>query len=81
MARAEASPPVQYEGPLTRSSPASPNYSRSGNYGDPTLATRAKGELLLDAMIEDLSEQMMVFVAEREGVSDEMPDSMPSALR
>ncbi len=59
MHRAEASPEISRDvpGPLTPSDSASPNYSRSGSYGDPTLATRAKGEILLAAMTEDLVEQ------------------------
>lgn len=65
MARAEASPPVKNEtpGPMTPSDPSSPNYSRSGSYGDPTLATPAKGEALLSAMVEDLAEQATAFLA------------------
>jgi creatinine amidohydrolase len=65
MSRAEASPPVKQETPgrLTPTDTASPNYSRSGSYGDPTLATRAKGEILLAAMIDDLAEQMTAFLA------------------
>ena len=51
-------------GALTPSDPDSPNYSRSGSYGDPTLATSAKGELLLAAMLDDLNEQMASFAAE-----------------
>ena len=66
MSRAEASPPVLREaaGRLTPADAASPNYSRSGSYGDPTLATRAKGEVLLAAMLDDLNEQAEAFVAE-----------------
>jgi creatinine amidohydrolase len=65
MARAEASPALQHEtpGPLTRSDIASPNYSRSGSFGDPTLATRAKGEILLAAMVDDMVEQATAFLA------------------
>jgi creatinine amidohydrolase len=65
MARAEASPAVKCETPgrLTPRDPSSPNYSRSGSYGDPTLATRAKGEVLLAAMVEDLLEQVTAFLA------------------
>jgi creatinine amidohydrolase len=67
MARAEASPDVKHEvgGRLTRSDPSSPNYSRSGSYGDPTLASRAKGEVLLAAMLDDLTEQATAFLAGR----------------
>jgi creatinine amidohydrolase len=65
MARAEASPKVAHETPgrLTPTDIASPNYSRSGSYGDPTLATRAKGEILLAAITDDLVEQMTAFLA------------------
>lgn len=65
MARAEASPAIVQKtpGPLTLSDPNSPNYSRSGSYGDPTLATAAKGEKLLAAMLDDLNEQVAAFVA------------------
>ena len=72
MARAEASPALEREvrGRLTPSDAASPNYSRSGSYGDPTLATRAKGDFLLAAMIDDLDEQVAAFVAEKPAVSN-----------
>jgi creatinine amidohydrolase len=65
MSRAEASPAVTHEtsGRLTPTNTASPNYSRSGSYGDPTLATRAKGEILLAAIVDDLVEQMTAFLA------------------
>jgi creatinine amidohydrolase len=64
MSRAEASPAVKVETPgrLTPTEPSSPNYSRSGSYGDPTLATRAKGEVLLAAMVDDLTEQVTAFL-------------------
>ena len=67
MARAEASPKLQYATPgrLTPSDTSSPNYSRSGSYGDPTLATRAKGEVLLAAMVDDLVDDVTVFLAQR----------------
>jgi len=63
MARAEASPPRAQEapGPLTPSDSSSPNYSRSGSYGDPTLATQEKGRVLLAAMVEDVLEQAASF--------------------
>jgi creatinine amidohydrolase len=65
MTRAEASPAVIKDtpGPLTPSNPNSPNYSRSGSYGDPTLATSAKGEMLLAAILDDLNEHVAAFVA------------------
>jgi creatinine amidohydrolase len=67
MPRAEASPALKQglPGRLTPSDLNSPNYSRSGSYGDPTRATRAKGEVLLAAMLEDLRDQVITFVAER----------------
>jgi creatinine amidohydrolase len=65
MSRAEASPKLKYETPgrLTPSDSSSPNYSRSGSYGDPTLATRVKGEVLLAAMVDDLTGQVTAFLA------------------
>jgi creatinine amidohydrolase len=65
MFRAEGSPPLKQEVPgrLTPTDTASPNYSRSGSYGDPTLATPAKGEILLKAMLDDLHEQTSAFLA------------------
>jgi creatinine amidohydrolase len=65
MSRAEASPAVKHDtpGPLTPSDLSSPNYSRSGSYGDPTRASPAKGEILLAAMVEDLAEQATAFLA------------------
>ena len=69
MTRAEASAAVTRDtpGPLTPSDPDSPNYSRSGSYGDPTLATPAKGEMLLAAMLDDLNEHVAAFVAKPSG--------------
>ena len=66
MARAEASPALKHEAPgrLTPSDKSSPNYSRSGSYGDPTLATSGKGEVLLASILEDLNEQVAAFTAE-----------------
>jgi creatinine amidohydrolase len=56
MARAEASPVLRQAAPgaLTRSDATSPNYSCSGSFGDPTLASQAKGKILLAAMLDDL---------------------------
>ena len=66
MARAEPSPAIGQEtpGPLTPLDVNSPNYSRSGSYGDPTLATLAKGEILLATMLDDLREQVAAFASE-----------------
>jgi creatinine amidohydrolase len=67
MARAEASPALTHDAPgrLSASDKDSPNYSRSGSYGDPTLATSAKGEILLAAILDDLNAQVAEFVAEK----------------
>jgi creatinine amidohydrolase len=67
MTRAEASPALKHEAPgyLTPSDKNSPNYSRSGSYGDPTLATSAKGNILLAAILDDLNEQVAEFMAEK----------------
>lgn len=66
MARAEASPAIAREAPgrLTPIDTRSANYSRSGSYGDPTLATRAKGEVLLAALLDDLVEQVTAALAD-----------------
>jgi creatinine amidohydrolase len=41
-------------GKFVRGDPNHPNYCPDGAFGDPTLATREKGERLLEAMLEDL---------------------------
>lgn len=66
MVRAEASPVRTQEVPgrLTPTERSSPNYSRSGSYGDPTLAASAKGEILLAAILDDLNEQVAAFMAD-----------------
>lgn len=43
-------------GALVRTDKSHPNYSPDGVFGDPTLATKENGELLLKAMIEDILE-------------------------
>jgi creatinine amidohydrolase len=64
MSRAEASPMIAKAAPgrLTPTDKTSPNYSRSGSFGDPTLATLEKGEALLAAIREDLAEQATSFL-------------------
>lgn len=81
MTRAEASPTLQHQTPgaLTPSDPNSPNYSRSGSFGDPTRATAAKGEALLAAMLDDLDEQAAAFVAQ--GSEPQPSAPMESVLR
>lgn len=58
MAQAVASPPGKggAKGPLDPRDPNSANYSPSGSWGDPTLATREKGQALLEAMAADVAE-------------------------
>ncbi len=65
MSSAEASPTLTRHAPgrLTPTDTTSPGYSRSGSFGDPTLATSAKGEILLKAMLDDLNEQLSAFLA------------------
>jgi creatinine amidohydrolase len=65
MSSAEASPTLTRDAPgrLTPTNTTSPGYSRSGSFGDPTLATSAKGEILLQAMLDDLNEQLSAFLA------------------
>jgi creatinine amidohydrolase len=59
MARAAAcpvSPMGPTPGPLSPDDASSPRYSPSGSFGDPTLASAAKGETVLAAILEDLLE-------------------------
>jgi creatinine amidohydrolase len=59
MTRARASPfsaAGPSPGPLSPDDQRSANYSPSGSYGDPTLASAAKGARLLAAILEDLAE-------------------------
>jgi creatinine amidohydrolase len=59
MNRAKASP-VSPGGPqrglLSPSDPNAPNYSPSGSFGDPTLASAEKGKTILAAIVADLME-------------------------
>jgi creatinine amidohydrolase len=56
MARAEACTNGTIRGPFNRTNPKAANYSPSGVYGDPRLATRAKGERLVRAILRDILE-------------------------
>jgi creatinine amidohydrolase len=59
MSRAKASPVSPggpQRGPLSPSDPNSPNYSPSGSFGDPTLASAEKGKTILAAIVADLIE-------------------------
>ncbi len=67
MERAVASPKgSERPGPLQRSAPDRPGFSPSGSYGDPTLATAAKGRLLAVAILEDLAEAIAAAGAPRQ---------------
>jgi creatinine amidohydrolase len=60
MTRAKASPVSPTgpaPGPLSPDDEHSPNYSPSGSFGDPTLASIDKGSRLLAAILEDLLEE------------------------
>jgi creatinine amidohydrolase len=57
MAAARAwTPRTLQPGPLRRGDPGHPNYAPDGVYGDPRLATAAKGQRLLAAMLRDVLE-------------------------
>lgn len=57
MERAAASPKTSPgPGPMQHADPDGRNYSPSGSIGDPTAATRAKGEAMLEAMMQDMIE-------------------------
>ena len=44
------------KGPMSPTDPSAPNFSPSGSFGDPTLASAEKGEALAEAMLEDVLE-------------------------
>jgi creatinine amidohydrolase len=59
MARARpspVSPTGPARGPLSPDDPSAPNYSPSGSFGDPTLASAEKGAKLLASILDDLME-------------------------
>lgn len=58
MERASPAPVRIERGRFNRHDPQGPNYSPSGVNGDPTRATRAKGERLLAALLEDVLEAL-----------------------
>ena len=63
MAHAEASPASPPgPGPMQHADPAAANHSRAGGIGDPTLATREKGEAMLAAMLGDAVEAVSAWV-------------------
>jgi creatinine amidohydrolase len=58
MQAARPAPSRLGEGGFNRGDPAAPNYSPDGVTGDPTRATRAKGERLAQALLEDVLEAL-----------------------
>ena len=50
------SPMGAARGPLSPDDPSAPNYAPSGSFGDPTLASPAKGLRVLTAILEDMVE-------------------------
>ena len=50
------SPTDAARGPLSPDDPSAPNYAPSGSFGDPTLASPAKGLRVLTAILEDMVE-------------------------
>ena len=50
------SPSGPSPGALSPDDPTAPNYAPSGSFGDPTLASAAKGSRVLAAIIEDMIE-------------------------
>ena len=56
MDKAEAQIKPMYKGPFNRNDSDGLNYSPSGVYGDPRLASLEKGEVLLDAIFRDISQ-------------------------
>lgn len=67
MERAVASPPLPggtRPGALTPTEPSSPNYSPSGSFGDPTLATVEKGKAIVAAILADLAAAAEVLMTE-----------------
>lgn len=58
MHRAEPAPVHIERGVFNRTDPGAPNYSPTGVNGNPTLATREKGERLIGAMLEDVLDQL-----------------------
>ena len=50
---------------LTRNPKGQGSYSPTGVWGDPTLATRAKGEIIVEAMIKEIVEQVRELIASK----------------
>jgi creatinine amidohydrolase len=58
MSRAVKDYDAQGKGPLSRTREPGRTYSPTGTWGDPTLATREKGEALIDAMMQAILAQI-----------------------
>ena len=58
MGKARAAPRRVGDGVLNRLDPAAPNYLPDGATGDPTRASRAKGERLAEALLADVLEAL-----------------------
>ena len=82
MTRAEASPALKHETPgaLTPSDPNSPNYSRSGSYGDPTRATCGQGRSLARRRCSTISTNRPPR-SSREDPDQHRPAAVQSVLR
>jgi len=69
MDRAQSSPTEPSfdftKGPMSPADPSSPNFSPSGSFGDPTLASAVKGEALSHAMLEDVLEMAEAALSNR----------------
>jgi creatinine amidohydrolase len=52
---------------LTRESQGTGNYSPTGVYGDPTLATKEKGEVIVDATVREVVRQVRELIALPQG--------------
>jgi creatinine amidohydrolase len=78
LARAERDiHPDRGPGGLTRDPNATKGvYSPTGSYGDPTLATAAKGKILVEGMVTHLIERVMTLSTE---AVQRAPETMPSA--
>ena len=58
MSRAVKDYHAKGEGPFTRIAGAPGTYSPTGSWGDPTLATREKGEALVGALVEGILKEI-----------------------
>jgi creatinine amidohydrolase len=70
-------------GPMTRQKDAPGLYSESGVFGDPTLATREKGQAIVDSLVSgalaDIDKMRTAELPERQTVAPPPPPSPPAA--